>query len=115
MDWWFFIVFSCIWAAADHFIAPPIASLIAYIRKSFSNKAELAESQKSTAKFNQLNIGLSECIVGIGLGAICGLFFGPVIAVSFTQTAWSWIATGLLIITSFIFSLISDLIIYLLS
>ena len=76
----FFIIFSGIWAAADAIFAPIISNLFG------------------------ISEGSSECIVGIILGGIAGFFFGPVIAFSLEQSTSSWIATGCLIISSFIFS-----------
>ena len=87
----FFIMFSAVWAACDHFLAPPL--------KLFMEKNGLGP------KNDEALTGISECIVGVALGAIAGYNFGPIIAVSFQQTAWSWIATGCLIGASFVFSL----------
>jgi hypothetical protein len=127
----FFLVFSAIWAAADHFIAPPIARLIAMVRGGGpkAGAAEVAagagtapsgsdgddaastttmdgledQQAQSLARFEAVNLGIAECLVGIGLGFIAGLLGGRwVLAVSFTSSAWSWIATICLIIASFI-------------
>ena len=76
----FFFIFSGVWAVADAVFAPPIAKLL-----------ETSEE-------------VSECIVGIILGGIGGIFFGPIIAFSLEQKASSWIATICLIVSSFIFS-----------
>jgi hypothetical protein len=86
----FFVMFSAIWAGADHFLAPPIKGFLE--KNGIGPKNDVALT------------GISECIVGIALGSIAGYNYGPILAVSFHQTAWSWIATGCLIGTSFIFS-----------
>lgn len=128
----FFLVFSAIWAAADHFIAPPIAHLIAMVRGGGpkAGEAEAAagdgtggasssdadeagstttmdgledQQAQSLARFEAVNLGIAECLVGIGLGFIAGLLRGTVVlAVSFTSSAWSWIATICLIIASIV-------------
>ena len=85
----FFVMFSAVWAAADHFLTPPIKSFL--------------EANQIGPKNNEALTGISECIIGALLGGIAGYHFGPILAVSFNQTAWSWIATGCLIISSFIF------------
>ena len=84
----FFVVFSSVWASADHFLTPPIKRFL--------------ESNQIGPKNDQALTGISECVIGASLGAIAGFCFGPILAVSFTQTAWSWIATGCLIISSFL-------------
>ena len=76
----FFFIFSGVWAVADALFAPLIA-------KSLGTSEEV-----------------SECIVGIMLGGICGFYFGPIIAISLEQKASSWLATICLIVSSFIFS-----------
>ena len=76
----FFIIFSGIWAVADAIFAPIFSSVLS------------------------ISEDYSECIVGIILGAIAGLFYGPVIAFSLEQKASSWIATICLIVSSFIAS-----------
>ena len=76
----FFIIFSGIWAFADAIFSPIFSSLLG------------------------ISEGYSECIVGIVLGAIAGLFFGPIIAISLEQKASSWIATFCLIVSSFMAS-----------
>lgn len=115
----FFIIFSAIWAAADHFIAPPIARLIAMVRGGGPRISEapagddatgavetggLADQQaQAQARFEAINLGIAECLVGIGLGFVAGLLRGRlVLAVSFTTSAWSWIATLCLIIASIV-------------
>ena len=85
----FFIMASAVWQSADYFFAPPIFSFL--------------KSNKIGPETDTARMGISECIIAIILGAIGGYYFGPFIAVSFTKTAWSWIATGCLIISSFIF------------
>ena len=115
----FFIIFSAIWAAADHFIAPPIASLIAMVRGGEPRPAgadQAAGSEapegittdddrflQAQARFAATNLGIAECLVGIGLGFVAGLVRGHlVLAVSFTTSAWSWVATICLIIASLV-------------
>ncbi len=85
----FFIMASAVWRSADYFFAPPIFNFL--------------KSNKIGPETDTARMGISECIVAIMLGGIGGYFFGPFIAVSFTRTSWSWIATGCLIISSFIF------------
>ena len=80
---------SAVWQSADYFFAPPIFNFL--------------KSNKIGPETDIARMGISECIVAILLGSIGGYYFGPFIAVSFTKTAWSWIATGCLIISSFIF------------
>lgn len=64
----------------------------------------LADQQaQALARFESVNLGIAECLVGIGLGFIAGLLRGSlVLAVSFTTSAWSWIATLCLIIASIV-------------
>ena len=139
----FFLVFSAIWAAADHFIAPPIARLIAMVRGGGpkAGAAEVAagpgtapsssdgddaastttmdgledQQAQSLARFEAVNLGIAECLVGICLGFIAGLLRGTVVlAVSFTSSAWSWIATICLIIASIIGAVIHRILMVLL-
>ena len=116
----FFLIFSAIWAIADHYIAPPIARLIALVRgggpnrsadtngdegdKEGAGNAGLEDQRAQVlARFEAVNLGIAECLVGIGLGFITGLLRGHlVLAVSFTSSAWSWIATLCLIIASLV-------------
>ena len=85
----FFIMASAVWQSADHFFAPPIFKFLS--------------TNKIGPESDNARMGISECIIAVLLGAIGGYFFGPFIAVSFSTTAWSWIATGCLILASFIF------------
>ena len=116
----FFLIFSAIWAIADHYIAPPIARLIALVRGGGPNRSAenhgnegvkdgagnggLDDQQAQVlARFEAVNLGIAEGLVGIGLGFITGLLRGHlVLAVSFTTSAWSWIATFCLIIASLV-------------
>ena len=85
----FFIMASAVWQSADYFFAPPIFNFL--------------KSNKIGPETDTARMGIAECIIAILLGGIGGYYFGPFIAVSFTKTAWSWIATGCLIVSSFIF------------
>lgn len=139
----FFITFSAIWAAADHFIAPPIAHLISLVRgggprqkdSSGGGAAAVGESDgadaglddagsrgaledqdaQARARFEAVNLGIAECLVGIALGFITGLLRGHlVLAVSFTSSAWSWIATLCLIIASIVGAVLHQVLLLLL-
>lgn len=117
-----FVIFSAIWAIADHYIAPPIAHLIALLRGGGppphgTDVTDRPQSEgmghgkdqgcrrdpQALARFGAVNLGLAEGLVGLGLGFITGLLRGqPVLAVSVTTSAWSWIATIILIIASLV-------------
>ena len=86
----FFIMATAVWQSADYFFAPPIFNFL---------RTNRIGPESDTAR-----MGISECIIAIALGAIGGYFFGPFIGVSFSKTAWSWIATGCLILSSFLVS-----------
>lgn len=73
------------------------------------------QQAQSLARFEAVNLGIAECLVGIGLGFIAGLLRGSVVlAVSFTSSAWSWIATLCLIIASIIGAVIHRILMVLL-
>ncbi len=145
----FFIIFSAIWAAADHFIAPPIARLIAMVRGGGPKQRSEAEAApaaaieatapeatgsdpadadgnttldgledqqaQALARFEAVNLGIAECLVGIALGFVTGLVRGRlVLAVSFTSSAWSWIATICLIIASIVGAVLHQIVMTLL-
>lgn len=114
-----FVIFSAVWAIADHYIAPPIARLIALLRGGGPHPTVTDKSQadamghaqtsglppdpQALARFGAVNLGLAEGLVGLGLGFLTGLLLGqPVLAVSVTTSAWSWIATVVLIIASLV-------------
>lgn len=68
------------------------------------------QQAQNLARFEAVNLGIAECLVGIGLGFIAGLLRGTVVlAVSFTSSAWSWIATICLIIASIVGAILHHL------
>jgi len=111
-----FFVFVCaFWAAADHFIAPPIARLIRLLRGGVPRfpppgrepQVEVSGSEdhrgRSMARASATNLGIAELLVGISVGFVAGLLQGQVVlAVSFTVSAWSWLATLALIVASLV-------------
>lgn len=86
----FFVVASAIWDLSNNIFAHPIANFLR--ENQIGPKNEVAI------------IGTSECIIAVILGLICGISFGPIIAISLRMNSWSWIATACLIISSLIFS-----------
>ena len=103
----FFVIISALWAIADHYIAPPVAHLIAWTRGGTPGQTEepghADQHAQTVARFEAVNLGIAEGLVGLAFGAFTGLLRGhPVLAVSFTTSAWSWIATLCLILASLI-------------